>query len=91
MWVCGGILSNQRGVRRSIPGKILKFQHYESTFHGTLELKSVVATHMLERERVRWEERGGEERKEWRGERERASEWSKEEEGNGGKEREIDR
>ena len=37
---------------------------------------------MLERERVRWEERGGEERR---------SEWSKEEKGNGGRKRKIDR
>ena len=44
--------------------KILKFQHSESMFHGVLELNSVITTHMLERETVRWEERGGEERKE---------------------------
>ena len=61
MWVYSGILSNQRRVGGPPPEK---FQHSESTFHGVLELKSVVATHMLERERVRWEERGGEEIKE---------------------------
>ena len=40
------------------------FQHFGSAFHGVLELKSVITTHVLEKERVRWEERGGEERKE---------------------------
>ena len=64
MWVCSGILSNQMGVRGSSQEKFLKFKNSESTFHGVLELKSVIATHILERERVRWEERGGEERKE---------------------------
>ena len=65
-WVCGGILSNQRRVQGggSSLEKFLKFQHSESMFHGVLELKSVITTHMLERERKRWEERGGEERKE---------------------------
>ena len=35
-------------------------------FHGVLELKNVshlITTHILERERVRWRERGREERK----------------------------
>ena len=65
MWVRSAILSNQRGVGGGPPPeKCLKFQHSMSAFHGVLELKSVVATHMLERERVRWEERGGAERKE---------------------------
>ena len=64
MWVCSGILSNHKGSRDPPPEKFLTFQHSESTFHCVLELKSVVATHMLERERVRWEERSGEERKE---------------------------
>ena len=65
MWLCGGILSNQREfLPPFLPENFLKFQKSESAFHGALELKSVVATHMLERERVRWEERSGEERKE---------------------------
>ena len=63
--VCGGILSTQGGGGSSPTAEeFLKFQHSESRFHGVLELKSVITTHTLERERVKWEERGGEERKE---------------------------
>ena len=49
MWVCSGILSNQRGMGGGGPPleKFLKFQHSESTSHGVLELKSVITTHTL--------------------------------------------
>ena len=64
MDLCGHPAQPEEGWVALPREKILKFQHSESMFHGVLEVKSVITTRMLERERVRWEERGGEERKE---------------------------